>query len=71
MQIKLLIASVIALTLLSSTAMAVEITVGDSGSKNYTTIQDAINAANDTDTIIVYPGTYNENVDVNKSVFLQ
>lgn len=70
MQIKLLMASVIALTLLSSAAMAVEITVGDSGSGNYTAIQDAINAANDTDTIIVYPGTYNENVDVNKSVII-
>ncbi|RSD35049.1 NosD domain-containing protein [Methanohalophilus sp. WG1-DM] len=70
MQIKLLMASVIALTLLSSAAMAVEITVGDSGSGNYTTIQDAVNVANDTDTIIVYPGTYNENVDVNKSVII-
>jgi parallel beta-helix repeat protein len=70
MQIKFLIFSVIALTLLSSAAMAVEITVDDSGSGNYTTIQDAINAANDTDTILVYNGTYIENVDVNKSVII-
>lgn len=70
MHIKLLMISVITLALLSSAAMAVEITVDDSDSGNYTTIQDAINAANDTDTIIVYPGTYNENVDVNKSVII-
>ncbi|APH39579.1 NosD domain-containing protein [Methanohalophilus halophilus] len=70
MQIKLLMVSVIALTLLSSAAMADEITVDDSGSGNYTTIQDAVNAANDTDTIFVYPGTYIENVDVNKSVII-
>jgi parallel beta-helix repeat protein len=70
MQIKLLLVSVIALTLLSSAAMAVEITVNDSGNGNYTTIQDAVNAANNSDTIIVYPGTYNENVDVNKSVII-
>ncbi|ATU08839.1 NosD domain-containing protein [Methanohalophilus portucalensis] len=70
MHIKLLMISVIALALLSSAAMAVEITVDDNGSGNYTTIQDAINAANNTDTIIVYSGTYNENVDVNKSVII-
>ncbi|MFW5987200.1 MAG: right-handed parallel beta-helix repeat-containing protein, partial [Methanohalophilus sp.] len=70
MQIKLLLVSVIALALLSSAAMAVEITVDDSGDGNYTTIQDAVNAANDSDTIIVYPEAYNENVDVNKSVII-
>jgi parallel beta-helix repeat protein len=33
---------------------------------NFTKIQDAVDAASAGDTIIVYPGTYTENVDVNK-----
>jgi len=35
---------------------------------DYTTIQAAVNAATAGDTILVYPGTYNENVDVNKQL---
>ena len=42
--------------------------VGGSGTGNYTTIQGAINAANDGDTIYVYPGTYKENIVVSKGV---
>ncbi|WP_406661885.1 NosD domain-containing protein [Methanolobus sp. ZRKC3] len=57
--------------MMSSTVSAATITVDDSGGKDYTTIQAAINAANDTDTILVYPGTYVENVDVNKSVTIK
>ncbi|MFP4655555.1 MAG: nitrous oxide reductase family maturation protein NosD [Methanohalobium sp.] len=56
--------------ILSTTALAVTHTVDDDGNKNYTTIQAAINAANDSDTIIVYNGTYKENVNVNKSVII-
>jgi parallel beta-helix repeat protein len=41
-------------------------TTGSGGA--YTSIQDAINASNDGDTIFVYNGTYYENVVVNKSV---
>ena len=33
---------------------------------NFTKIQDAVDAASPGDTIIVYPGTYTENVDMNK-----
>lgn len=54
--------------LLAGTAGAVTITVNASGTADYTNIQDAVNATNNGDTIIVAPGTYYENVFVNKSV---
>lgn len=38
------------------------------GSTNYSSIQDAVNAASEGDTIQVYPGTYNENIYVNKQL---
>ena len=38
------------------------------GGKDYTTIQDAVNNANNNNTIIVYSGTYTENVIVDKSL---
>ena len=44
--------------------------VGGSGPNNYTSIQDAINDANDGDTIFVYSGIYYENVVINKSITL-
>jgi parallel beta-helix repeat protein len=44
--------------------------VGGSGNGNYSTIQDAINASSDEDTIFVYKGTYNETLEVNKSISL-
>ena len=44
--------------------------VGGSGPGNYTTIQDAIDNANDGDTVFVYNGTYYENVIVNKTINL-
>jgi nitrous oxidase accessory protein len=37
--------------------------VGGAGPGNYTTIQEAINNATNGDTVFVYNGTYNENVD--------
>ncbi|MBN1445517.1 MAG: right-handed parallel beta-helix repeat-containing protein [Candidatus Omnitrophica bacterium] len=39
---------------------AATLTVDDSGGADYTTIQDAIDNAGDSDTILVSPGTYNE-----------
>jgi len=42
--------------------------VDDDGGANYTKIQDAIDNATTGDTIIVYNGTYNENIIVNKKL---
>ncbi len=44
--------------------------VGGEDKKNYTTIQDAIDNANDGDVIYVYKGIYYENIVVNKSITL-
>lgn len=56
--------------LLADGADAATITVNASGGAMYTNIQDAISASNNSDTIIVAAGIYNENVIVNKSVTL-
>ncbi|MCX9024705.1 MAG: PGF-pre-PGF domain-containing protein [Candidatus Methanoperedens sp.] len=57
----------LALLLLVGGAGAATITVNDSDD----TIQDAIDAANDGDTILVYSGTYAENVNVSKHLILR
>jgi len=44
--------------------------VGGMGPDNYTNIQDAINDANDGDTVFVYSGTYYEHVRIYKSINL-
>ena len=44
--------------------------VGGSGSGNYTTIQAAIDNASSGDTVYVYPGQYDENLIVNKTINL-
>ena len=47
------------------------ITVDDRGGANYTSIQDAVNNANAGDTILVYSGTYTENVNVAKPLTIK
>lgn len=44
--------------------------VGGGGPGNYTTIQGAINDAVNGDTIFVYSGTYNENINIGKRIYL-
>lgn len=46
-------------------------TVDDSGGADFTKIQDAINNASSRDTILVYSGTYFENVVVNRQLVLR
>ena len=45
--------------------------IDQSGGGNFITIQEGINASIDSDTVLVYPGTYYENIEiVNKSIVL-
>jgi parallel beta-helix repeat protein len=44
--------------------------VDDSGGADFTSIQEAINAANDGDTIYVFNGTYKEQIIINKKINL-
>ncbi|MBN1517554.1 hypothetical protein JXA32_13410 [Candidatus Sumerlaeota bacterium] len=59
------------LNLISPCAFPAIYTVGSGGGYDYSTIQAAINAASDGDTIFVTPGTYTENLTLNKSVALR
>jgi nitrous oxidase accessory protein len=45
-------------------------TVDDDGSADFHTIQEAVNAASDGDTVLVHSGTYYEHVYVNKTILL-
>nr|WP_321497890.1 NosD domain-containing protein [uncultured Methanolobus sp.] len=65
----LLIAMIlITLLMFSGSVAAKEIAVDDDGDADFISIQAAIDKANNGDTILVYPGTYSENVDVNKEL---
>lgn len=56
--------------MISGSAFAALIEVDTNGGKDHATIQAAVNAANDSDTIIVYPGIYVESVVLDKEVNL-
>ena len=45
--------------------------VDDDGGADYIKIQDAINAASNDDTIFVYNGIYNENINIDKRIILE
>jgi len=53
-----------------STSLGDILYVGGSGPGNYSTIQDAIDAASEGDTIFVYSGTYYESLQIDKTVTL-
>jgi S-layer protein (TIGR01567 family) len=57
-------------TLYTPTSIPKTLTVDDSGGADYTCIQAAIDASGSGDTILVYNGTYHENVRVNKQLTL-
>ncbi|MDD4496948.1 MAG: NosD domain-containing protein, partial [Methanosarcinaceae archaeon] len=52
-------------------ASAATLTVDDDGSANYTSIREAVNSANENDTIFVYSGTYAGNISVDKKLVLK
>ncbi|UCE72923.1 MAG: right-handed parallel beta-helix repeat-containing protein [Methanomassiliicoccales archaeon] len=55
---------------IASTARGATLYVGGGGSGNYSTIQDAVDAANPGDTVYAYRGKYLENVVVDKTINL-
>ncbi|MDX9905264.1 MAG: DUF1565 domain-containing protein [Bacteroidales bacterium] len=64
MKIKNIIATYWCLILLINQVYPQVITVKQDGTGDFTIIQDAVDIANDGDTVIVYPGVYFENVDL-------
>ena len=69
-RVQSLISGIIFVLLFAGTVSAATLTVDDSGGAGYTSIQAAINATSTGDTILVYSGTYAEQVAVNKQLIL-
>lgn len=51
------------MAIFTASAFATTYSIKQDGTGNFTTIQDGINVAINNDTILVYPGTYYENID--------
>jgi len=62
---------ILALLALSPVSDARTITVGHTVGADYLDIQDAINASDDSDTIQVWYGTYNEHIVISKSLIVE
>ena len=63
--------AILTLLALNPISEAQTITVGHTPGADYWNIQDAINASNDGDTIIVWYGVYNEHIVINKSLTIK
>ncbi|MEZ4648083.1 MAG: hypothetical protein R3E97_04710 [Candidatus Eisenbacteria bacterium] len=70
MQRNRVLLSLFSVACLGTSSWAATITVNGAGGADHTTIQAAVTAANPGDTIEVAPGTYGENVNINKNLDL-
>ncbi len=66
-KLKLLLLAFFIFTVSSFIGAAATYTVATDGTGNYATIQSAVKSASSGDTIIVSPGTYYENIDINRA----
>lgn len=67
-KIKICVFIGLAFLVLASPASADTLTVNNGGEEDYKSIQKAVNDANPGDTILVYPGTYKENIVVDREL---
>ena len=69
--LRIVIGTTVLVLLIAGIVDAKTLTVNAGGGANFTRIQDAINNSNNGDSILVYSGTYFENVNVNKQLILK